>query len=196
MARIHNRRTTGLYTNGCGQLGDNTNFGGYNYTTTSGQLSGTGCFIMNLNVAGSTFTGSEYIPVDTSKNYQFAVSAKGISQGNLGNEPGGHLGFICYDESFNFIELRNCKGLGDTTLTRAASPGDTAIYVANAGGWSTSTNNAQRGMILFGGDYPYSGGYSRNTVFSNFLCYGWIDRYWWWRVENRFSTREYTAYVD
>ena len=106
MAIIYNRTTTGLYTNGCGQLGDNTNFGGYNYTTTDSQLSGSGCFKMDLNIAGSTTLGSEYIPVDTSKNYQFAVSAKGISQGNLGNEPGGHLGFACYDVNKNFLSLR------------------------------------------------------------------------------------------
>ena len=166
MAIIYNRRTTGLYTNGAAQLQSNENFTGYNYTT-SDSLSGNGCFIMDLNVAGSTALGNEYIPVDTSKNYQFALSAKGVSQGNLGFEPGGHLGFACYDENFNFIDLRNCKDIGDTQLTRAATPGDTSIYVADASGWSTSTTDSFRGLMLFGGDYPYSGGYSRYWVPSN-----------------------------
>jgi len=135
MAIVYNRTTTGLYTNGCGQLGDATNFTGYNYTTTSSQLSGPGCFIMNYNVAGSGTFGAEYIPIDTSKNYQFAVSAKGISQGNLGFEPGGHLGFACYNENFSFLSLRGQKGIGNTTLTRATSENDTSIYIADGSAW-------------------------------------------------------------
>lgn len=169
MAIIYNRRTTGLYANGAAQLGDNSNFPGYSYTTED-RRSGAGCFKMDINVAGSTTLGDEFIPVDISKNYQVAVSAKGVSQGNLGFEPGGHLGFACYDENFSFIDLRYLKGLGDTQLTRAATPGDTSIYVANASGWSTSTTNSQRGMMLFGGDYPYSDGYSRYAVTSNFYA--------------------------
>lgn len=169
MAIRYSRRTTGLYDNGGAQKGANTNFSGYTYTT-SESLSNGGCFAVDYNSYGSTYLGSEYVAVDTSKNYQHAVSVKGTANNYLGNPPGGHLGFGCYDESFNFIDLRNCKGLGDTTLTRAATPGDTSIYVANASGWSTSTTNSQRGMMLFGGDYPYSGGYSRYTVTSNFYA--------------------------
>lgn len=167
MGIIYNRRTTGLFTNGSAQLESNTNFPGYSYTTDE-SLSGSGCFKMDANVAGSTTLGDEFIEIDLNKKYQFAVSAKGVSQGNLGFESGGHLGWGCYDENFSFIDLRNCKGLGDTTLTRAATPGDTSIYVANASGFSTSTTDHQRGIMLFGGDYPYSEGYSRYTVSSNF----------------------------
>jgi len=171
MAIIYNRKTTGLYTNGAAQLEDNTNFTFTTYTTED-KLSGNGCFKIDLTgiSGGGSALGSEYIPVDISKNYQFAVSAKGVSQGNLGSEPGGHLGFGCYDENLSFIDLRNCKGLGDTTLTRAATPGDTSIYVANASGWSTSATDHQRAIMLFGGDYPYSEGYSRYTVTSNFYA--------------------------
>jgi hypothetical protein len=167
MAIKYNRRTTGLYSNGGAQNGTSDYFGIYNYST-SDSLSNGGCFAVDYNVYGSTGLGSQYIAVDTSKNYQHAVSVKGTSNNYNNNPPGGHLGFSCYDENFSFIDLRNCKGLGDTTLTRAATPGDTSIYVASASGWSTSTTNSQRGMMLFGGDYPYSGGYSRYTVTSNF----------------------------
>ena len=161
MAIVYNRTTTGLYTNGCGQLGDSTNFGPYNYTTTSGQLSGPGCFIMNTNTAGSTAFGSELVPVDTSKNYQFAVSAKGISQGNLGFEPGGHLGFACYDENQSFLSLRQQAGIGNTTLTRATNAGDTAIYVADASSWYTGTSSSFTWICFFpSATDPISQGYT------------------------------------
>lgn len=169
MSAVAGRRDFGLYTNGQAELESNENFSNYSYYT-SDSYSGSSCFAVDYNVYGSTTLGSEYIPVDTSKYYQHSVTVKGIANNYLGNPPGGHLGFACYDENFTFIDLRNCKGLGDTTLTRAATPGDTSIYVASASGWSTSTTNSQRGMMLFGGDYPYSAGYSRYTVTSNFYA--------------------------
>ena len=166
MATVYSRKTTGLFSNGAAQKKNNTDFGGYSYVT-SDKLSGEGCFAVDYNVYGSTYVADEFVAVDTSKYYQFALSAKGTANNYEGNPPGGHLGFACYDESFNFIDLRNLKGIGDTTLTRAATPGDSSIYVANAGSWSLNASTAQRGLMLFGGDYPYSGGYSRYTVTAN-----------------------------
>jgi len=107
------------------------------------------------------------IEVDTTKSYQMVIYAKTISPGSSGNNPGGHLGFACYDISDNFIDLRQLKGIGDTQLTRAASPGDTTIYVSNASGWSNDANSIFRNYMLFGGQYPYSVGYSRYTGIYN-----------------------------
>lgn len=160
MAIVYNRTTTGLYTNGCGQLGTSDFFGPYNYTTTSGQLSGPGCFIMNTNVAGDTALGSEFVPVDTSKNYQFAVSAKGISQGNLGFEPGGHLGFACYDVNQSFLGLRGQKGIGNTTLTRATSENDTSIYIADGSAWYEGANSSFAWVNFYTSASEFSVGYS------------------------------------
>lgn len=159
MAIIYNRRTTGLYTNGAAQLGDNTNFTGYSYTTED-KLSGNGCFKMDANVAGSTFVASEYIPVDTSKNYQFAVSAKGVSQGNLGFEPGGHLGFACYNENFSFLGLRAQKGIGNTTLTRATSANDTSIYIADGSAWYEGTVSSFAWVNFYTSTSEFNVGYS------------------------------------
>lgn len=161
MAIVYNRKTTGLYTNGAAQLGDNTNFGGYNYTT-SDKLSGDGCFTVDFNVSGSgTFVAAEYIPVDTSKNYQFAVSAKGVTQGNLGFEPGGHLGFACYTESKSFLNLRGQKDIGNTTLTRATSENDTSIYIADGSAWYEGTSTSFTWANFYpSAQYPISVGYT------------------------------------
>ena len=169
MTIAYNRRTTGLFENGAAQKGNTDKFAFWNsIRTTSGDyLSNGGSFFMNQNRYGSGLTGSQYIPVDTSKVYQLAYSVKTITQSYNNRNASGHLGYITYDENKNFIELRNCKGLGDTTLTRAASPGDTTIYVADASGWSGSTSSHQRGIMLFGGNYPYSGGYTRYTTMTN-----------------------------
>lgn len=159
MAMVYNRRTTGLYTNGAAQLGDNTNFSGYNYTTED-KLSGDGCFKMDFNVAGSTFTALEYIAVDTSKNYQFAVSAKGVSQGNLGFEPGGHLGFACYNETFGFLGLRGQKGIGNTTLTRATAENDTSIYIADGSAWYEGTSSSFTWVNFYTSAAEFATGYT------------------------------------
>ena len=170
MSLIYNRRTTGLFENGAMQKGDDTNFSGFGSTrTVSGDYlsNGRSLYMNNVNARGSGFVGAQYIPVDTSKVYQLAYSVKTITQSYNSRNGSGHLGYITYDENKNFIELRNCKGVGDTTLTRAASPGDTTIYVASASGWSTSATNYFRGLMLFGGSYPYSGGYTRYWVPNN-----------------------------
>lgn len=168
MSVVYNRKDFGLYTNGHGQLGTNENFTDYTaYTAQS--LSNGSCIAVTTNVYGASSIGGEFVPVDTSKSYQHSVSAYGIANNYLGNPPGGHLGFACYDEAFNFVDLRNCKDQGDTQLTRAATPGvDTVLYVDDASGWNTNENGVFRGLILFAGStYTYAGGYSRYTVLSD-----------------------------
>jgi hypothetical protein len=166
MATIGGNNNFGLWDNGDFRDG---NVGQFNFGTYSVDESfdGKGC-VVATGGGGGTFQGN-YYEVDTSQTYQVIMYAKTIQRGSTNNDlAGGHLGFATYDENKSFIDLRNCKGVGDTTLTRAATPGDTSIYVANASGWSTSTTTSQRAFILFGGIYPYSGGYSRYTVSANF----------------------------
>ena len=169
MTIAYNRRTTGLFENGAAQKGDLTNFTIFDsIRTNSGDyLSNGGSFFMNRNRYGNTITGSEYIYVDTSCVYQLSYSIKTITQSYNNRNGSGHLGYIGYDENKNFIDLRHCKGFGDTQLTRAASPGDTTIYVADASGFSLSTSSHQRCIMYFGGSYPYSAGYTRHATFND-----------------------------
>jgi len=151
MGIVYNRRTTGLFENGAAQKGDNTNFGGYTTRTVSGDYlsNGRSLYMSNTGARGSTTIGSQYIPVDTSKVYQLAYSVKTVTQSYNNRNGSGHLGYACYDENKSFIDLRSLRHYGFTTLTRAASPGDTTIYVADASGWSTSTSTHQRIFQLF-----------------------------------------------
>jgi len=169
MSLIYNRKTTGLFENGAAQKGDNTNFSGYTTRTTSGDYlsNGRSLYMSNVNARGSGTLGAQYIPVDTSKVYQLAYSVKTITQSYNNRNGSGHLGYACYDENKTFIDLRNLKGIGNTQLTRAASPGDTTIYVSDASGWYTGTVHYFLAYMIFGGIYPFSGGYSRYNVASN-----------------------------
>lgn len=169
MATVYNRKNLGLYTNGCGQLGDNTNFTAYTTYTTDSISNGSCMGMENTATYGASKLGDEYVAVDTSKSYQHSVSVKGLTNNYLGNPAGGHLGFACYDSSLNFIDLRNCKDIGDCQLTRAATPGvDTVLYVDDASGWNTAETAAvYRNLMLFAGStYTYAGGYTRYTVYS------------------------------
>lgn len=154
MSVIIGRGDYGLYTNGQGELGDNSNFTSYSYYT-SDALSGDSCLAMNVNRYGTGVQGNEFIPVDTSKYYQHSVSVRTITNNYNGNPGSGHLGFACYDKNKTFIDLRNCGDLGNTTLSRPASPGDSSIYITSASGWytgdtaSVTANRAFFRMILF-----------------------------------------------
>lgn len=114
---------------------------------------------------------SHRIPVDTSKTYQQIIYAKTISPGSSGNNAGGHIGFACYDKNDSFIDLRNCGGIGNTTLSRAASPGDTSIYLTSADGWyqgSDVTNHTYyyRQILFFPASHPDYGVAYKYTRFN------------------------------
>ena len=93
-----------------------------------------GSYIEMTGGGGGTYV-THQIPVDTSKTYQQVIYAKTFSPGSSGNNAGGHIGFACYDKNGSFIDLRNCGDVGNQTLSRSASPGDTSIYLASADGW-------------------------------------------------------------
>lgn len=156
----------GLYTDGGLTLGMNPYFNLGTFQSGGGPKPGDN-HIRVTGGSGSTWLHSDYVPVDITKTYRAAIYMRTISVGSSGNLAGGHIGFACYDENKSFIDLRFLKGIGDTQLTRAASPGDTTIYVADASGWYNGSTGYFRGLMLFGGQYPYSEGYTRYSVTSN-----------------------------
>ena len=120
--------------------------------------------------SGGGFTGPR-IEVDTSKSYRQVLYAKTFSPGSSGNNPGGHIGFACYDKNDDFVDLRNCGDIGNTTLSRAASPGDTSIYLTSADGWyqgSDVTSNAYyfRQILFFPASHPDYGVAHKYTRFN------------------------------
>lgn len=168
MTVICNRRTFGLFDNGCFQDGTNRNFTDYN-TYTLDSLSGTTCVgVVSYNVYGSQALGSEFVPVDpVNKFYQFACSVKTIQTSYNNRNGSGHLGFACYDASFNFIGHHQAFSTQNTTLTRPATPGDTVIYIGR-GDWSNSSTAHERSINLYPAGSPYSvvGGYSRYNLYN------------------------------
>jgi hypothetical protein len=81
----------------------------------------------------STFLSDNLIEVDTTKTYRMTVKNRTLTKGGPGNNilSGGHTGYITYDSSFRFIDLRNCGGVANTYLTRTLNPGDSYAYVSN-----------------------------------------------------------------
>jgi hypothetical protein len=158
MAAFSGRRQFGFFENGQAELGSDAQFTTYNHTNED-SLSGDGCFIVDYDTYGSTMIGNERIEVNTSDYYQFSVSVKTKTNNYLGNPGSGHLGFSCYDKNDAFIDLRNCGDIGNTTLSRPASPGDSIIYFTSADGWYTGadvTNNVAyfRQILFFPATHP------------------------------------------
>ena len=107
---------------------------------------------------GSGYQTNE-IEVDTSESYQQVIYVKTISPGSSGNNPGGHIGFSCYDKDHNFIDLRNCGDIGNTTLSRDATPGDSSIFITSPADWYqgpdvTSNRSIFRQIIFFPPTHP------------------------------------------
>jgi len=157
---IYNRRTYGLFENGCFQLGYVKNFSVFT-TYTAESYSGNACAGVLSNVYGATALGDEYVEIDTSKTYQLGVAVKTIQLNYLGHPGSGHLGFACYDSKKRFIDRRNCGGRGNTYLSRDANPGDSFIYVQSSSDWivgDVATVTAQkyyfRHVIFFPATHP------------------------------------------
>ena len=171
MATIGGRDNFGLFTNG--DFRDGT-VGQFNFGTFSKAQSfdGLGCVTVTGG-NGSTYLGSQFLEVDTSKTYQMITYAKTIARGSTNNDlAGGHIGFACYDKNKTFVDLTNCGGLGNTTLSRAASPGDSIIYLTSNSGWYTGadvTNQRAYFRILqfFPASHPDYGTAHEYTRFNN-----------------------------
>jgi hypothetical protein len=168
MATIYNRKTTGLFPNGGAQLGDNTNFTNYTSYTTDSLSNGRSFFYGGSN---GTFQSAEYIPVDTTKNYQMGIAVKGltVSVGGTslsGQHSGGHIGFACYDVNKSFISLAFQGDIGNTTLSRAYTSGSADMYITSNSGWYTGASTYLNYVTIFeaGGTYATPYEYSRETA--------------------------------
>lgn len=169
MATIGGRDNFGLWDNGDFRDG---NLGQFNFGTFSVDESfdGKGCVVVTGGGGGSYINNR--IEVDTSKTYQMITYVKTVSRGTDGDLAGGHIGFACYDKNDNFIDLRNCGDIGNNTLSRAASPGDSIIYFTNSSGWYTGadvTNNRAyfRQILFFPSSHPDYGTAHKYTRFNN-----------------------------
>lgn len=149
------RKSTGLFDNGCFQDLSNRNFSFYNHSTANTLSNSSSAGVITFNNYGGTALGNQFLEVDPTKTYQFSVSVRTIQRSYNNRLGSGHLGFACYDQFFNFIDLRNCGGIGNTTLTRALNPGNSFVYVNSVSGWSSDSNSAFRHLLIFPATHPH-----------------------------------------
>ncbi len=170
MAAHTGKAGQGMYRNGCGELGDDSNFTYTNWYT-GDSFSGDGCFAIDFDTT-SGWQSNDFIPVDTSKYYYHSVTARTLQRSGTSNRlAGGHMGFACYDKNKNFIDLRNCGDIGNTYLSRDANPGDAVIYLQSNSGWYTGsdvTNNVWyfRQVLFFPATHPDYGEPHKYTRFN------------------------------
>ena len=149
MGVVYNRSQFGLFTNGDFESGTNANF---SFSPVYSAQSYRGAYSLWMGQNNQQVEGDEFVPVNTSKYYRMTVRAKTIARSSPNNYLGyGYLGFSCYDQFKNFVDLRNCGGIGNTTLTRACNPGDQYIYIASNSGWAPVTDLFYFRNVLF---YP------------------------------------------
>ena len=81
----------------------------------------------------TTFLSDSLVEVDTSKTYRMVAVNRTLTKGGSDNNvlSGGHLGFMTFDSSGRFIDLRNCGGRANTYLTRPLVAGDAYAYVSS-----------------------------------------------------------------
>lgn len=173
MGVVYNSNNYGLFKNGDFRDG-NFNFS-WGEANTVNKLSGSAC-LQIVGGGGATALSDQFLEVDTTKSYQMIAYARTISRGTAGTLAGGHLGFSCYDQFFNFIDLRNCGDIGNTTLSRTANPGDSIIYFTSSTGWFTGadvTNNYafSRQILFFPSTHPYYSTPWQYTRFNNVSYY-------------------------
>ncbi len=132
-----------LMVNGNAEFGStyNINAGGVSRT---GSYDGSYCFV---DVGYRGYTGGVYIPVNTGDTYLLSAYFKSV--GSL--QSAGYAGLQCFDEDFNFIDLRNNGDSGNTTLAAAVNNGDTSITLTDASGWQATGAQYYFKNILF---YP------------------------------------------
>lgn len=174
MGAVTGRRTLGLFDSGRAQNPTDTSWTNAYVHYTQDSLSDGGCWARLANTYGGTAICGRFVPVDpVNKRYVMSTSVRTIANNYLGNPGSGHLGFACYDENFNFIDHHRAFSTDNTTLSRAASPGDTKIYIANASAnmisaMNSSTSHLRSLNFYFpGSPYPSVGGYTRYNMYAN-----------------------------
>lgn len=165
---------TNLFTNGDFERGTIYNFWGGLSIASDDPQSGTYYAVQN---AYASWQSSEYVPVDVNKEYVLSVWMKSIARGSDDSVSRSYLGFACYDQFYNFIDLRDNGDIGNTTLSRDLNPGDEYAYFTSSSGWYTGTFEqvaANRGyyrhIIFFPPDHPYYSAPWRYSQLSD-VCY-------------------------
>jgi len=136
-----------LMVNGDAEFGStyNINAGGVSRT---GSYDGSYCFV---DVGYRGYTGGVYIPVNTGDTYLLSAYFKSV--GSL--QSAGYAGLQCFDEDFNFIDLRNNGDSGNTTLAAAVNNGDTTITLTDASGWqATGAQYYFKNILFFPANHP------------------------------------------
>jgi len=189
MATVGGKNNFGLWNNGDFRDGNVGQFalGTYNVNES---FDGKGCVV--VTGGGGTYLGSQYVEVDTTQTYQVIMYARTIQRGSANNDlAGGHLGFACYDKNKTFVDLRNCGGVGNTTLSRAASPGDSIIYLTSNSGWYTGTdvtnNRAYFRILIF---YP-----STHPDYGTAHTYSRFNNRGYYRMEQT-DQGDWAVYID
>ena len=125
--------------NGDLRHGTNYNLTGEGTWSTTTPPTGYPAQLTNPQVRQNGKLSNEMIEVDTEQKYMYQIATRTLTKGGASLEglTGGHKGFACYDYAYRFIDLRNCGGIANTTLSRDLVAGDTYAYVndTNFGGW-------------------------------------------------------------
>lgn len=153
-------RQQSLITNGSGLMLDNTNFSMFTYDAIDVK-SGAGSFRVNAN-ASPRFS-DELIPVDVENRYTLSLFAKSgdVGGANYNAANRQYFGISMYDIDGLNITTQNgvrVSGAVDTTLAAALNPGDTAVTLASASGWSNGSSVLQNNFCWYG--YTNSFGYT------------------------------------
>jgi hypothetical protein len=157
MGTTYGRQEFGYFVNGNFEKGTNENF---TFGTINSTDARTGKFCLQVtggagNVGG---TSSNLIEVDVSASYQMIAYARTLQTGGTSGTDlaGGHIGFTCYDQFYQFIDLRHCGGVGNTYLTRPLVTGDTHVYIQSFDGWNASGSLFYfRHIMLYPPTHPY-----------------------------------------
>jgi hypothetical protein len=156
MGVTYNSANRGLWTNGNFELGTNQNF---SFGTITADDAYTGNFSLKITGMQSSGFSDNWAQVDPTQWYVFSMRAKTIQVSSPNGYNGqAYMGFSCYDQFGNFIDLRNCGDNGNATLTRAATPGDSYIYISTNSGWTTAGDTYYfRNVLFYPATHPYYG---------------------------------------
>ena len=153
----------GWYKNGTLNHGSNVNFTWGAYNATGGPNNDP--YLQVTGGGGGTSFSTDFIEIeDTSYNYQALISVKTFSNDSNGNPAGGHIGFATYDENYEFIDLRNCGGIGNTTLSRPLAVGDDKAYITSNSSWYTGNTYYFKTFCLYPANSPYSTPYEYTRI--------------------------------
>ena len=110
------------------------------YSDTLGPNNKKRYFNVSNNVYGSGAYSGPLLEVDVENYwYTFAASTYTYQLSYNNRTASGHMGLRQYDAQGYTAYYYMCGGYGNTTLSRAASAGDTTIYITNGSGWYDGT---------------------------------------------------------